>query len=162
MFNNKPLLYGLGSGLIAGAILLQLMNVAAAPGGKSAVPAPTLEDMDSNQIRQVASKYFVVNDKNAQIYNQKQVDDLIQQRLKEEAAKQQGSSVIRETYIYISEGQTSFQVADMLLQSGVVTDKKAFEDEMNKRKMNGKIVAGTHVFKGPADLDGVIANITSK
>ncbi|CAG7623797.1 endolytic transglycosylase MltG [Paenibacillus allorhizosphaerae] len=167
MRNNKSLLYGLGTGLIIGAILLQLMNAASSAGHTmpvSAVPNATAMDLDQKQIKEAASKYFQVFDKAEKLYTQPQLDSFVQQKLKEEKDKRdaQPSASPKETYIYISKGLVSYQVADVLYQSGVIADRKAFEDEMNKKQLNDKIVSGIHAFKGPQELQQVIAKITAQ
>lgn len=169
MLSNKTLLYGLGIGLIIGAILVQLMNAAVPKSnweGNTLTGKPALEDYNVNQIKELASKYFKVFEKEDKVYNQQEVDNLIQQKLKEEKDKQGTADAgtggqHKETYVYVSKGLVSSNVADMLYQSGVITDRKAFEDEMNKKELNDKIVTGIHVFKGPQELSQVISNITS-
>ncbi|UUZ85954.1 hypothetical protein LJK88_22395 [Paenibacillus sp. P26] len=54
MLNNKSLLYGIGTGLIAGAVLLQLMNAAVAPAEEP--PLRNLRLPDSLWKRWTASK----------------------------------------------------------------------------------------------------------
>ncbi|UUZ85955.1 hypothetical protein LJK88_22400 [Paenibacillus sp. P26] len=91
------------------------------------------------------------------------MDEAVQQKVKEETDRlaQQASTPVKETYILVNKGMTSAQVGDMLFQSGVITDRKAFEDEMYKRQLNDKIVAGVHVFKGPQELAQVTSNLTT-
>jgi phage-related minor tail protein len=168
MLNNKSLLYGLGTGLIMGAVLLQLMNSVPSAGNaapKTAVPNPTIEDLDQKQVKEIASKYFQVFDKADKLYSQPQVDVLIQQKVKEEKDKQAAQPPApvqtKETYVYIAKGLVASNVADMLYQSGMITDRKAFEDEMNRKQLNDKIVPGIHVFKGPQELAQVINSITT-
>ncbi|TVY10630.1 hypothetical protein [Paenibacillus cremeus] len=172
MMNKKSLLYGLGSGLIIGAVLLQLMNSVVPPTGKaapkSAVPSPTIEDLDQKQVKEIAGKYFQVYDKADKVYSQQQVDALVQQKVKEEKDKNAAQAPAQaptqppETYIYVSRGLTATNVADLLEQSSVITDRKAFVDEMNKKQLNDKIVTGVHHFKGPQELQQVVTNITTQ
>lgn len=163
MANNKSMLTGLGAGLILGAVLLQLMN--AAP--TTAVSGPSLEEMNPAQLKEAASNYFQVYDKEQKVYDQTQADALVLQRLHEEKEKQAvepqpaAPASVKEAYIYISSGLTAGNVADMLLAGGVITDRKAFEDEMRGKRLNDKIVAGVHVFKSPMELSEVITNLTT-
>ncbi|KPV60649.1 hypothetical protein QJ48_03695 [Paenibacillus sp. A3] len=169
MLKNKSLLYGLGIGLILGAILLQLMN-AVAPSSSAASKQPAAgqapEEMDRVRLKEVASTYFNVYDKSQKLYDQPQVDALIAQKLKEErdkqAAQPQSAAPDKETYIYVSKGMTAAQVADLLQQSGVIADRNAFVDTMKQKQMNDKIISGLHVFKGPLELTQVIANLTTQ
>lgn len=170
MLKNKSLLYGLGTGMILGAILLQLMN-AVVPSGSAASKQPATgqapEEMDRVRLKEVASTYFNVYDKSQKLYDQPQVDAMIAQKLKEEKDKQaatqpQSAAPDKETYIYVSKGMTAAQVADLLQQSGVITDRTAFVDTMKQKQLNDKIISGLHVFKGPLELTEVIANLTTQ
>ncbi|MCP1305856.1 hypothetical protein [Paenibacillus tyrfis] len=168
MLKNKSLLYGLGTGLILGAVLLQLMN-AVAPSSSAAPKQPAAgqapEEMDRVRLKEVASTYFNVYDKSQKLYDQPQVDALIAQKLKEErdkqAAQPQSAVPDKETYIYVSKGMTAAQVADLLQQSGVIADRNAFVDTMKQKQMNDKIISGAHVFKGSQELTQVITNLTT-
>jgi hypothetical protein len=164
MRNHRSLMSGLGLGLIIGAMLLQMMNAIASPAPKT--PSPTEQEMTPQELKSSASKYYQVFEKDEKVFTQPQVDGLVQQRLAEELAKAPAAAAptaTRETYVYVSKGMVAMQVADMLYQSGIITDRKAFEDQMNTQQLTGKIVPGIHVFKGPApmELGQVIANITT-
>ncbi|MDO3676306.1 hypothetical protein [Paenibacillus ehimensis] len=169
MLKNKSLLYGLGTGLILGAVLLQLMN-AVAPASTAASKQPEAgqapEEMDRIRLKEVASTYFNVYDKNQKLYDQPQVDAMIAQKLQEErdkqAAQPQSAAPDKETYIYVSKGMGAAQVADLLQQSGVIADRTAFVDTMKQKQLNDKIVSGLHVFKGAQELTQVIANLTTQ
>ncbi|WP_282941850.1 hypothetical protein [Paenibacillus sp. RC67] len=167
MLKNRSLLLGLGTGLIAGALLLQVMNVAVS--SESQAKGIELQEMDKQKLKEAASKYYQVNELDQKLYNQAQTDALIQQKLKEEKYKQAAAAPaqtakdsVKETYIFISKGLTAGNVADLLQQSGVIADRKAFEDAMYKQQLNDKIVAGVHVFKVPQDLTQVLTNLTSQ
>lgn len=163
MANHKSMLTGLGAGLILGAVLLQLMNAASS----TAVSGPSLEEMNPAQLKEAASVYFQVYDKEQKVYDQSQVDALVLQKLQQvketQTAEAQSAAPAsaKETYIYVSGGLTAGKVADMLLASGIIKDRKAFEDEMRRKRLNDKIVAGVHVFKSPVELSEVIANLTT-
>jgi len=163
---NQSLLYGLGSGLIAGAVLLQLMN-AVAPGNKPSpsqeLAAPVPEAMSKDQIKEAAAVYFNVYEKNEKVYTQSETDALIAQRVQEEKSKAPAPAEPQnEIYIFVAPGFGVTQVSDMLYQSGVITDKKSFEDEMVNKQLAAKIVAGVHVFKGPQTLEQVTTGLTTR
>lgn len=166
MSNKKSLLYGLGSGMIAGAVLLQLMSFAPSANQElaKAVQQPAPEALSKEQIKAEASKYFNLFEKDVKVYLQPQVDALVQQSVYEAIEKEKAKPVepIREVYININNGLALWQVSDMLLQSGMITDKKSFEDEMIKRRLTGSIIAGIHVFKGPQTLEQIITALTTK
>ncbi|OXM84697.1 hypothetical protein [Paenibacillus rigui] len=168
MLNKKSLLYGLGCGLIAGALLLQLMNSSLTPRSSSVQDGPKPEEMSRQQLKEAASAYYQVYEKDQKLYTQAQLDATLQQKLKEEKEKQPSpasppaQTASKETYIFISKGLTAGNVADLLQQSGVISDRKMFEDAMAAKQLNDKIVAGVHVFKGTLDLNQVLINITSQ
>lgn len=169
MLNKKSLLYGLGSGLIAGAVLLQLMNIAKpAQLPSSQQGSVSVDEMNAQQLKQAASIYYQVYEKDQRLYTQAQVDTLVQQKLKEEKDKQPAAPAqpeqepVKETYILITHGMTAGNVAELLQQSGVIADRKAFEDAMAAQRLNDKIVAGVHAFKGAQDVNQVLANLTNQ
>ncbi|WP_248926344.1 endolytic transglycosylase MltG [Paenibacillus hamazuiensis] len=164
MLKNKTLLYGLGSGLVLGAMLVQMMNAVtqAAPKGPIAPVTPAIDQLDAKQIKEIAAKYYQVFPKEERVYNQSQADALVQKRVEEEKAKLPASPPSQKIYIYVPSGFNSTQVADMLYQSGVITDRKSFEDEISKQKLTSKIQAGIHVFEGQTDIAQVLSNLTSK
>jgi gas vesicle protein len=163
MRNNKSLLYGLGTGLIAGALLLQLMNAATGSAQpKTALKnSPSVIEMDRQQLKEAAAKYYKVFDNETVLYTQTQLE----QKLKEEKDKQTAvvaaQPPVNETYIYVHKGLRASEVSDLLVKSGVITDRAAFEDYMDKQQLNNKVVDGIHVFKGAVDLPQVVANITT-
>jgi predicted TIM-barrel enzyme len=170
MLTNKSLLYGLGIGLIIGASLLQLMNVAKPSAVKTdLMKGATISEMDRVQLKEAASKYFQVFDNDQKMLSQTQVDALVLQKVKEEKDKQPAEQppapvkeVVKETYIFVSSGLNAGNVGDLLVTSGVITDRKAFEDMMYQQQLNEKIVSGVHVFKGPMELARVVSNITTR
>ncbi|NHN28353.1 hypothetical protein [Paenibacillus agricola] len=171
MLTNKSLLYGLGIGLIIGALLLQLMNITKPPSARADFidGSSTINEMDPGQLKEVAMKYYQVFDKDQKLFNQAQVDASVQQKVKEEQDKhpvavqqQPGQEVVKETYIYVSNGLNAGNVADLLVQSGVVTDRKGFEDLMAQQQLNYRIVAGVYMFKSPYELPVVVSTITTR
>src|SRR5690606_24115781 len=79
VFKNKRFLIGLGSGLIAGAILLQLMNVAASGTGTISLPEDsgnevmTVEELTA-MAEHLGYKVYEIDEK---LYTQMEVDELL-------------------------------------------------------------------------------------
>jgi cell division protein YceG involved in septum cleavage len=171
VLTNKSLLYGLGIGLIIGALLLQLMNIT-----KPSIVKPDLSkgsaaisEMDRAQLKEAATKYYQVFDNDQKLFNQAQIDAIVAQKVKEEKDKQpvapqqqSDQDAVKETYIYVSNGLNAGNVADLLVQSGVVTDRKAFEDLMSQQQLNQRIVSGVYMFKSPFELSRVVSTITTR
>ncbi|AFC31850.1 hypothetical protein PM3016_5128 [Paenibacillus mucilaginosus 3016] len=168
MLKNKSLLYGLGLGLMAGALLLELMNTVANP---QTVMPQEAAPLDKAQIKELALQHFKVYEKEEAVYDQAQLDQTVQQKVEEERQKLAAAQpapapapadAVKETYIYVFPGTVVSQVGDMLVTSGVIADKNAFLTEMNNRGLNEKVKIGVHVFKGPQTLDQVLAAITGQ
>jgi poly-beta-hydroxyalkanoate depolymerase len=81
VFKNKMYVYGLGVGLIVGAILLQLMNIALHQPGNY-TPAPT-DELDPTELQQQAAEYFQVFDKKTKVYTQPEFDEELQKKVQE-------------------------------------------------------------------------------
>jgi hypothetical protein len=171
VLTNKSLLYGLGIGLIIGALLLQLMNITKPPTMKPDLikDSATFDGADRVQLKEAAKKYYQVFENDQKLLTQSQVNALVEQKIKEEKDKylaapqlQPVVEPVKETYIYISNGLNAGNVADLLVQSGVVTDRKAFEDLMSQQQLNARIVSGVYVFNSPFELPRVVSTITTR
>lgn len=60
----------------------------------------------------------------------------------------------------IASGSTLSQVADGLLQAGVISDKEAFLKEAQAKKINYKVRAGTFTFELGEKYDSIISKIS--
>ncbi|WP_426447051.1 hypothetical protein ACP26L_24025 [Paenibacillus sp. S-38] len=169
MLKNKSLLYGLGIGLMAGALLLELMNTVANP--QTSMPAA--DPLDKAQVKELALQYFKVYEKEEAVYDQTQLDQTVQQKVEEERQKLAAAQpapapapapadALKEIYIYVAPGIVVSQVGDMLVTSGVIADKNAFLTEMNNRGLNEKVKIGVLAFKGPQTLEQVLAAVTGQ
>jgi hypothetical protein len=172
VFKNRMYVYGLGVGLIVGAIMLQLMIVSKEASnkysGSSAVngPAPNtpLEEMDLQKLKAEAGKSFQVFDKNEKVYTQAGFDTELQKRLKEEKDKLGSASTAapKRTYVYIQPNLPASSVAELLYKAEIVLDRRALEEELVKQNVTSKVQVGFHVFEGTPDLQQVIKNLTTE
>ncbi|MFC0214367.1 hypothetical protein ACFFK0_18200 [Paenibacillus chartarius] len=168
MFKNRTLIMGIGIGLIVGALLLQIMIVAKEPGSASAAPGttemPQADEMSQQQVKELASRYFNVYDKNEKMYTQAELDAKVQEALKAQpqAPAPQPAAVEKKVSVYISSGLIATQVAELLYRSGVVADRFAFEKMLTDQKITDKIQSGYHEFVGNPDPQAVIGVLTSK
>jgi hypothetical protein len=164
MLKNRAYMSGLGLGLIVGAILLQLM-LAANAGGKNPIPAPSgtaaPDEMDPKQLKDAASKYYQLFDKNVKVYTQAEVDAKVQEALKSQPQGGMGGTAGKQIAVYISQGLIASQVAELLYRSGVIADRNAFEKLLNDQQITNKIQVGYHVFEGTTDPQEVIKVLTS-
>ncbi|KRE83160.1 hypothetical protein ASG89_13655 [Paenibacillus sp. Soil766] len=170
MFKNKALVTGIGIGIIVGALLLQVMLIRPSSPSKSGI---SLEEMDPQKLKEEASKYYVVLEKNVKIYTQAELDTAIQKKLKEETDKLAAAKPSEQPkatsptapvkiVIYVQPNLDATAVADLLVNSGVITDRKAFVTELDKQGGNTKIQVGYHEFVGVTDLQAIVSNLIAK
>ena len=166
MFKNRSYVYGIGTGIIVGAVLLQVMAVRPSAPGPSGV---SLDEMDPLKLKEQASKYFQVFDPKTKVYTQADFDAAVQSKVKEETDKlaeskpqnqpQAASPAAQRTVIYVQPNLDATVVTDLLVKSGVISDRKAFEVELQKQGGVYKIQVGYHVFEGTQDMQKVVANL---
>ncbi|MEW9697692.1 hypothetical protein [Paenibacillus sp. SI8] len=166
MFKNRSFVYGIGTGIIVGAILLQVMSVRPSAQPPSGI---SLDEMDPLQLKEQASKYYQVFDKESKVYTQAEYDAGIKSKVKEEtdklaASKPQetqtkNSTGAQRTVIYIQPNLDATAVTELLVKSGIITDRKAFTTELDKQGGTFKLQVGFHVFEGVLDMQKVVANL---
>lgn len=167
MFKNRALVTGIGIGIIVGAILLQVMLIRPSSPSKSGI---TLEEMDPQKLKEEASKYYLVLEKNVKMYTQAELDAAIQKKLKEEtdklaAARPQDQPkvspppVSSKIVIYVQQNLDASTVADLLFRAGVISDRKAFITELDKQGGNTKIQVGFHEFEGKMEMPTIVTNL---
>ncbi|MCY9659061.1 hypothetical protein P5G65_22095 [Paenibacillus chondroitinus] len=164
MLKNRSYLLGIGTGIIVGALLLQVMSVRASAPGKSSL---ALDEMDPQKLKEEAAKYYQVFDLGTKMYTQAEVDASVQKKVKEEtdklaAAKPQdqpkAETVVR-TVVYVQPNLDATAVSELLVKSGLITDRKAFATELQKQGGNTKLQVGFHVFEGQLDMQQVVSNL---
>lgn len=169
MRKNKPFQYGLGTGMIAGALLLQLMISAkgegtpALPGPGTPSPSPQLT---AQEVRDKADALNLqVYDKGIKLYKQNELDDSVAKAVAaaraEEAAKAQNQAPAKEITVFITEGMSASMVSDYLFRSGVVSDKQAFDEALRSNQLNTKIRSGLYSFGVNHNIQDVVARLTT-
>ncbi|WNR46673.1 hypothetical protein [Paenibacillus roseipurpureus] len=176
MFKNRSLVTGMGIGIIVGALLLQVMLGRSSAPGNSGI---SMDEMDPQKLKVETSKYFQVFDLNVKMYTQAELDVAVQKKLKDEADKQAAASKGQEqskpspqaspqptaqtstskVVIYIQPNLDATAVADLLVKSGVVTDRKAFVTELDKHGGSTKLQIGYHEFEGVMDMQKIVSNL---
>lgn len=168
MFKNRLFLSGIGIGLITGSLLLQLMNV----GAESANPQPSnkvsLDELDVNQLKQQAERYFQVFSKDEKVYTAAQTDKILAEQKeklnatapKPELAEPQPQ--VKQTVIYVEEGYKAEYVGQLLVKAGIIPDAKAFEQELIRQQKLNRIQVGAHLFGSKLDLSDVVDKLTTK
>ncbi|TLS49821.1 endolytic transglycosylase MltG [Paenibacillus antri] len=166
MASRKTYLYGLGTGLIAGSLLLQLASI-----GQSATSALTEAEL---QAAATAGGY-VLKDARMAWFNESEVEARVAEAVEkalEEAAAGAGDEKTAEpaeqpaeappaeaAKIYaftIAEGTELTTVAKLLYELGLVSDYNGFLIEMDERGLAGKIQAKHYRFDRVPTMDELI------
>ncbi len=167
MRKNKPFQYGLGTGMIAGALLLQLM-ISAKGAGTTALPEPGIPSpapqLTAQEVRERADALNLqVYDKGVKLYKQNELDDSVAKAVAaaraEEAAKVQAPA--KEITVFITEGMSASMVSDYLFRSGVVSDKQAFDEALRSNQLNTKIRSGLYSFGVNHNIQDVVNRLTT-
>lgn len=167
MFKNRSYVFGIGTGIIVGALLLQIMSVRASAPGQIGI---ALDEMDPQKLKVEATKYYQVFDKNTKVYTQTEFDAAVLKKVKEETDKltvakpqeQPKANTPEATpkiIIYVQPNLDATAVSELLVKSGIITDRKAFVAELEKQGGNTKIQIGYHVFEGVTDIPKVVTNL---
>ncbi|GAA3406597.1 hypothetical protein ACFFNY_24430 [Paenibacillus hodogayensis] len=170
MFKNRLFLYGLGSGIIAGAILLQLTLKAEELEGR---PLGQTEPASLAQIQAQADKLnYKLVPKDQTAYSDKDLEALKQKAAEEERArlaKQPGGAAGSSApvqappkavhSVYISERMDAAQVSDLFAKAGILPDASGLMSALSEKKLTTRIRSGSYTFEGPATVDDILAKI---
>lgn len=164
MLNNRSFLKGLGSGCIAGAILLQLMVMVRDADTKIAEPgAPAKVELTAQLVKEKAHELNLqVYDKGVVLYDQKQLDAAVS-KAAEAARAEAGAAPAgpKQVTVFITAGMTAGQVVDYLYRSGVIVDRVALETAIGQRKLTDKIRSGLYTFNLNENMEDVLAKLTT-
>lgn len=166
MWKDRRSLFGLGAGMIIGAILLQLISFAQPDGA----PAASGPEAAAEQLQRMAEELgYAVYPKSERRYTEQELDERLEAAHREwQESRIADGRKIGETshgvpvYLLVIEpGMGSQQVAEALVASGLIDDAAAFEEELRKRRLAGRIQAGSFTFVGQPELTEIIETITS-
>lgn len=174
MLKDKRFLTGLGAGLMIGAMLLQLMNLAMAPGTDD--PPGLAPLLDADRLEAEARRQgLVLLDADETWYSRAEVDEMLAEARSgggaafagrgDEAGTAPGEAVQSGalTHFYLIDiraGMSSDEVGEMLHAAGLVDDLDAFREQMALRGLTVKIRAGTYTFAYKPELEALIDAIT--
>ena len=179
MLRNKSFLVGLGSGLIAGAVMLQLMwKVDEMEIQTKASASP----LTQQQLQSEAERL------NLKVYTPQQVDDLKAKAIEEERVRlaklatpaptsapatapspsptatpsaSPAAANIDVKAVTIPDRWDATSVANLLLEKRIILDTTKFIALLEEQKLSGKILPGTYAFVNSPDLAEVIKKITT-
>lgn len=170
MFKNRLFLYGLGTGLVVGAILLQLMfkvdELENRPLDQTA--ATTVE-----QLQTLADPlHYKVVPKEQQSYAEADIE-----AIKQKAAEDERSRLAKQTppqvpataetppaapvrTVYISERMDASQVAELFEKANILPAGSGLIAGLRDKNLTTRIRPGVYSFQGTVTVDDVIAQIT--
>jgi hypothetical protein len=173
VFKNKFFLYGLGLGLIAGAVLLQLMFKVDEMEGRTLDAGQSASALEQLQAQADKLNYKIVP-KAQTIYSDKDIETLKQKAAEEERNKiakqtaspsvpgaspsQPAAKTVRT--VYISERMDASQVADMFVKANLLPDTSGLVASLYQKKLTTRIRAGSYSFEDQPTVDDIIAQIT--
>ncbi|MEO3945074.1 hypothetical protein [Gorillibacterium sp. CAU 1737] len=158
MARNRRFLFGLGTGIMIGAILVQLSHIgeAASPSlqpsaSPSSAPAPVVWT-EEELTKAAEEKGKVVISK----------DDFEKWKQTPTPAPATSTPALVPTkrFLYVYSGMNSTAVVEYLYQAGVVQDRYVFQEKLRKQGLTKKLVAGLYSFELNSDIDQVVAELT--
>jgi hypothetical protein len=189
VLKDNRLLVGLGIGLIIGAILLELMNVAITGVDQHTLLNGSVSDgkqYTPEELKDIAdSLEYNIIEKSAVFYTQDEMDQAIRKAkepivkepivknpnvkvpvVKEPVVKEPAEiPVTGKTISYqvnIKTGMVTEDVTDLLITAGLITDADSFQKELGRRKLNNNIQVGKFEFTKKPSLTELINIITSQ
>lgn len=175
MIRNRNFMIGLGIGLIAGALLLQLMLI----GQGSSSKLRTKEDVERAaallNLKVVEQDAVLLTEEEWRAQNEQNSDPEQGEDTSSIQSPESPSSPVSPTsptvpdskseedsYIEykISQGTTLSGVAEGLLQAGIISDKASFLQQANAKEINYTVRAGTYQFETGEDYASIIKKLS--
>ncbi|MCM3782931.1 hypothetical protein M3231_08080 [Neobacillus mesonae] len=187
MIRNRSFLFGLGSGIVVGALILQLALIGQGQAGVNNTEDPS--SLTREQLEEAADELQLkVYDAATEVMTEEEWTDLKasenssqstgnaasepevsepQQPAapdnKEPTEPEQASEPASEPISYrVINGATLTDVADHLSALHVIEDREAFLKEATKQKINKKIQVGTFQFTEAESIDSVIQKLIAE
>jgi hypothetical protein len=155
MANRKTYLYGLGTGLVAGALLLQLGTIGQSgrEGRPEAGPSAS-ETITIDQLEEAAeANGYVLHDANETWLTGAEAEAKVTEA-EERVGAEAGTSVI---YGFtVAAGSELTTIAKLVYELGLVKDYNEFVNTMKERGLAGKVQAKHFRFDGVPTLDELI------
>jgi len=167
MASRKTYLYGLGTGLIAGALLLQLASIGESASVEPEPNAAEALELTPEQFREAAeARGFVLQPANETWMTRAEAEKMAadaEARVRAElqaAAGDEGAGGIVYGFT-IAPGTELTTIARLLYELGLVDDYNGFLLEMNERKLAGKVQAKHFRFDAVPTTDELIEALTT-
>lgn len=181
MSNRRPYLYGLGTGLIVGSIVLQLGGIGQTAAERDASGQPnggaseTLADMPVEQLRtaaelngyklyDAAEVWFSEEEALAMAAEAEERGKLAAEAEAAANGKANPADPQQSRIVYaftVGSGTDLITVARLVYELGLVDDYNAFLQAMEERKLSGRIQAKHHRFDAVPTMDDLIEALIS-
>jgi hypothetical protein len=166
MLRNRLFLFGLGTGLIVAALVLQIVNEAdkVANGDPQAVQG----DMSLEKLRDAAGRWgYDLYKQDETLYTAAELESRIQEALSKEREqapkKDQAQSPMNEEQFFafsVGSGSDVSTIAHMLVEMGLIDNWRTFMDEIESRDAAQSVQARYYIFKGKPSLDELVTALT--
>lgn len=161
MLNSRNFYIGVGIGLIISSLILMPLNLSL---------ANEIENLDNNIT--IDELKLIAAEKNLHILTDEEYEKLKNpESPKEETANEEDKNtdeskeakdenkVAPDTFT-ISQGMQTEEIADYLLDSGIIDDKEYFLKILNDKGLTKKIIAGTYEYEQDLTAEDIIELIT--
>ena len=146
MFRSRNFLMGLGIGFVLIGLVLILF--------RPNLPAETEEEKDYQQTEDLSIEELkkVASAKGFFLYTQEEIDQI--------TAEKANQTCEKEIYFTIAKGMDSSNIAEYLVEIGLIDDKEAFLNLLTEKNLITKIQTGTYKAKEKMSTEEVIDLIT--
>lgn len=177
VLRNKMFLIGLGSGLIAGAIMLQLMWKVDEMESKT--NRTSMTDFTVEQVKKEAERLsMTVISKDQQVYTSQQIDEIKRMAAEEEKTRQAKaaptpapttqSPVTKEATkekivrtVVIPDRSDATAVAALLVQAQIISEPTKLIAMLQEQKLTSRIYYGFYSFENSPEVAEVVKKITT-
>jgi hypothetical protein len=163
VLKSKPFLIGLGCGLIAGAIFLQLMISSGEIKNKTSVIVADALTQEQLQAEAGRLNMKVIPKENLS-YTQQQIDEIKQKAAAEEKSKAANAAPVKEKIlrtVHIPNPMDATSVANVLVTAQVIPESAQLLNLLIEQKLTEKIRYGTYTFEDQTDVKEVLRKITT-
>jgi predicted TIM-barrel fold metal-dependent hydrolase len=169
VIKDKRFLTGLGTGLIAGAILLQVMNFASAQSNQLVSPDKLYSQEEADELIRAAlvkANDTVIKEAEEeqaaeQTPAQVQIVDEIPLSNSEESAVQENNVNVPAYALTVYYKMTSEEVAEAAQEALLIEDTELMLKELIDRKLTGRIQVGQYTFTEKPEISELIRIITT-
>ena len=165
MFKNRTFVTGLGIGLIAGAVLLQLLETVNGIENR-----PIADELTLTELKDAAEKQnYKLVPQDERTYTEQEIETLKQKAAEEErqrlAAENNSASapqgkVIRT--VYIPDRTNAADVANILAKANIIAEPEPLINRMKELQLTTKIRYGMYTFETIPELDELIRLLTDE